>query len=270
MTRSLLVLITLASLAAPAAADLPDDQLYTCKPLAPSAQMSASIKPDAALYDLAVWVTGFTCKNIVYDSGVAKYATKLTVITPTKMTAKQGLQLFVDVVEATGLVVKVKADTIVISLGPNMPRTCPDLVVAAPAGRPAVDAVPPPVPEPGLTDAELDAGIKKSGPNQVTVKRALLDKFLANPMAIAKGARVIPAMKDGKPVGFKLYAIRKGSVFERLGFANGDALLAINGMELTSADKALEVYTKVRDAKALTIDIERRGKPLALGITFVD
>ena len=36
--------------------------------------------------------------------------------------------------------------------------------------------------------------------------------------------------------------------------------------KLTSADKALEVYTKVREATALQIDIIRRGKPLSLFI----
>lgn len=268
MSRSLIVLATVASLTAPAAADMPDDTLYTCRALAPNAMVSVSIKPDVSLLDLATWVAGFTCKNIVYDSGVTKYATKLTVITPAKMTAKQALALFVDAVQATGLVVKQKPDSIIISLGPNMPRTCPDVAVAA--APPAVEAPVPPAVDAGIADADLDAGIKKAGKNQVTMKRDLIDRILANPMAIAKGARVVPAMKNGVTVGFKLYAIRPSSLYARLGFANGDTVLRVNGMDVSTPDKALEVYTKIREAKALTIDIERTGKPLALGITFVD
>ena len=56
------------------------------------------------------------------------------------------------------------------------------------------------------------------------------------------GEPLIPlVMKNGKPDGLKLYAIRPSSVFARLNFANGDTVHAINGHELTSADKALEV-----------------------------
>ena len=48
--------------------------------------------------------------------------------------------------------------------------------------------------------------------------------------------------------GFKLYAIRPSSVYAKIGLTNGDTLSAINGLELTTADKALEVYTKLREA----------------------
>ena len=68
---------------------------------------------------------------------------------------------------------------------------------------------------------------------------------------VAKGARVVPAVKNGKPDGFKLYAIRPSSVYAKLGLQNGDTLQSINGFELTSADKALEVYTKLREATSL-------------------
>jgi len=45
---------------------------------------------------------------------------------------------------------------------------------------------------------------------------------------------------------------------------NGDTVLAINGFPLTSADKALELYAKIRQAKLFVFDLERRGKPLTL------
>jgi general secretion pathway protein C len=87
---------------------------------------------------------------------------------------------------------------------------------------------------------------------------------LADPMTVAKGVRVVPSMTNGKPAGFKLYAIRPSSLFAKLGFTNGDTLEKINGLALDSADKALEVYTKVRDAAKLDVEIVRRGKPVTL------
>ena len=109
--------------------------------------------------------------------------------------------------------------------------------------------------------ASIDNGIKKIDDNNYEIDKSLVDKVLANPMAVAKGARVVPAVKNGKPDGFKLYAIRPSSVYAKLGLTNGDTLQSINGFELTSADKALEVYTKLREATSLEVEITRRGKP---------
>ncbi|MBA3542758.1 MAG: general secretion pathway protein GspC, partial [Deltaproteobacteria bacterium] len=110
----------------------------------------------------------------------------------------------------------------------------------------------------------IDSGIKKIDDNNYEIDKSLVEKILANPMAVAKGARVVPSMKNGKPDGFKLYAIRPTSVYSKIGLTNGDTLQSINGFELTSADKALEVYTKLREASALEVEITRRGKPFTI------
>jgi general secretion pathway protein C len=110
----------------------------------------------------------------------------------------------------------------------------------------------------------VDSGIKKIDDNNYEIDKSLVEKVLLNPMAVAKGARVVPSMKNGKPDGFKLYAIRPSSAFAKLGLANGDTLQSINGFELTSADKALEVYTKLREATSLEVEVTRRGKPVTL------
>lgn len=110
--------------------------------------------------------------------------------------------------------------------------------------------------------AAIDNGVKKIDDNTFEIDKSLVEKALANPMALAKGARVVPAVKNGKPDGFKLYAIRPSSVYSKLGLTNGDTLQSINGFELTSADKALEVYTKLREATQLEVEITRRGKPM--------
>jgi S1-C subfamily serine protease len=90
-----------------------------------------------------------------------------------------------------------------------------------------------------------------------------VEPILDNPMRFARGARVVPSVKDGKPYGFKLYAVRPHSLFERLGFKNGDTVTHVGGHELTSMDKALEVYTQLRDATGkVEVKIVRRGKPV--------
>ncbi|HUS28364.1 MAG TPA: type II secretion system protein GspC [Kofleriaceae bacterium] len=112
--------------------------------------------------------------------------------------------------------------------------------------------------------ASIDAGIKKIDDSNYEIDKSLVDKILANPMGVAKGARVVPAVKNGQPDGFKLYAIRPSSVYSKLGLANGDTLQSINGFELNSADAALNAYTKLREATSLELNVTRRGKPMTL------
>ncbi len=116
--------------------------------------------------------------------------------------------------------------------------------------------------------ASIDNGIKKIDDNNYEIDKKLVDQVLANPMAVAKGARVVPAVKNGKPDGFKLYAIRPSSVYAKLGLTNGDTIQSINGFDLTTADKALEVYTKLREATSLEMEVTRRGKPVTLKYTI--
>jgi len=140
------------------------------------------------------------------------------------------------------------------------------------APPPVIAAVEPPpaLPDENKDDmqASVDSGIKKLDETNYEIDKALVEKVLLNPMAIAKGARVVPSMKNGKPDGFKLYAIRPSSAFAKLGLTNGDTLQSINGFELTSADKALEVYTKLREATSLEVEGTRRGKTFTLKYTI--
>jgi len=112
--------------------------------------------------------------------------------------------------------------------------------------------------------AAVDNGIKKIDETTYEIDKSLVDKVTANPMAFMKGARIVPSMKNGKPDGIKLYAIRPTSPYAKLGLTNGDTLQSINGFELTSVDKGLEIYGKLREATSLEVEIIRRGKPTTL------
>jgi general secretion pathway protein C len=87
-----------------------------------------------------------------------------------------------------------------------------------------------------------------------------------NPSAIARGARVVPAMKDGKPLGFKIYAIRPDSLYAKLGLTNGDTIVSLAGQSIDSMDKALEVYAKLRDIQdePIVVEIERKSARVTL------
>ena len=116
-------------------------------------------------------------------------------------------------------------------------------------------------------DNDVQKGVRCNGPN-CEVDRPLLDKLLANTTGLATAARFVPSMKDGRPNGFKLYAIRPSSIFGKIGLQNGDTIKSINGMEMSSPDQALGVYSKLRSASHLSVSVERRGETVTLDYTI--
>jgi hypothetical protein len=254
----------------------PGDAPILCKAPPASAGITLQFRPETSVTDFAAWITATLCKNVVFDAAVPKSGLGATLLSPRRLTPKQALQLVVDAIESTGLVVVQKPDTIIIKLGPNTPRSCTAVATGSPSGpsggpSPAPSEAPPP-PEPDADDDSLAlalaSGIKPIDDTHFEIKQSLVDKVLINPIAAAKGVRVVPAMKNGKPEGLKLYAIRPSSVFGRLGFANGDTMVAVNKHRFDTSDDALEIYTQLREAKRIDVDLVRRGKPMTLVFTI--
>jgi hypothetical protein len=104
--------------------------------------------------------------------------------------------------------------------------------------------------------------------NQCEVARELMDKQLDDVASLSAQARLVPSMRDGKPNGFKMYAIRRNSFFGLLGFQNGDTIRTINDHDLSTPGSALEVVTKLRETKHFVISGERRGAPFTIDITI--
>jgi general secretion pathway protein C len=93
---------------------------------------------------------------------------------------------------------------------------------------------------------------------------------LSNLNDVAMQARIVPSFRDGKAVGFKLFSIRPGSIYERLGIKNGDVITRINGFDLNSPEKALEIYSKLREAPRIYLELERGSVPLTLTYRLAD
>ena len=105
------------------------------------------------------------------------------------------------------------------------------------------------------------AGVKKKGSGKYEISRDSIDTVLSNMSALSTDARVVPDFKGGKQRGFKLFSIKPKSVFSKIGLKNGDVLKTVNGYTLSSPDKILEVYGKLKDSEQISIEVLRRGKP---------
>lgn len=120
-----------------------------------------------------------------------------------------------------------------------------------------------PVPPPAGGEAASTAeGIRKVSENQYEVSRSVIDGSLSNLNAVATQARIVPSFKNGVANGFKLFSIQPNSLYANIGVENGDVIQRINGYEINSPDKALEVYQKLRTSPHITIELERNGKPV--------
>lgn len=119
---------------------------------------------------------------------------------------------------------------------------------------------------PALPDPLIDT-IKKIDDLRYEVPRSTIDAVFANPMAIARGARIVPSMKQGQPNGFKIYAVRPSSFYAAVGLHNGDTIRSINGHPLDSVNAGLDLHDKLKGVDSLRIEIERRGRPEVLEIT---
>lgn len=105
----------------------------------------------------------------------------------------------------------------------------------------------------------LGSTIKQMSENEYEVPRAEIDKTLSNLNDVAMQARIVPAFKDGVAQGFKLFSIRPDSIYSKIGVQNGDVIKRINGYDLNSPEKALEVYSKLKEAGRIDIEVERNG-----------
>ena len=120
-------------------------------------------------------------------------------------------------------------------------------------------------PVPTVRDPLLDT-IKKIDDYTYEVPRSTVDALFGTSGTAPRGVRVVPSVKNGQPNGFKLYAISAGTIFEALGFRNGDTVQSINGTVLDSPSAALDLYDKLKNIDSLRIELDRRGRPEVLKI----
>lgn len=105
-----------------------------------------------------------------------------------------------------------------------------------------------------------DEGIVKEG-DKTVVERSVLDEALKNVDSLATQIRVVPHKgPDGQVDGYRLSAIRRGSLFDKLGIKNGDILHAVNGISLSSTDAAFGAYQTLQNESSFAFEVTRRNK----------
>lgn len=126
-----------------------------------------------------------------------------------------------------------------------------------------------------MAEAKFEAvegeGVRKVGATSYEIDQSEFDKALANVGRLMTEARVVPEkdQASGNFIGFKLMWVKEGSLFEKIGIKKDDVLTRINGYELNSPEKALQLFGKLKTAPQFTIDLKREEKSVTLDYSVV-
>jgi general secretion pathway protein C len=104
--------------------------------------------------------------------------------------------------------------------------------------------------------------IRTVGEHAYEISTADFQNALMRLDELSTQARVVPAFKDGKAQGFKMFAIRPHSLYAKLGLQNGDVLKRINGQSLQTPETALTAFQSLRESQHIELDLERGGSPV--------
>ncbi len=101
----------------------------------------------------------------------------------------------------------------------------------------------------GSSDASAD--------DEFVIDEGELNEALDNLPLLLTQARAVPYFKNGKAVGLRLFAIKTGSMYEKIGLKNGDILKSINDNSLADMSQAMKLFEKLREERSLSVVLER-------------
>ena len=115
-------------------------------------------------------------------------------------------------------------------------------------------------------DLKLGETIRKVGENQYEIDQSEIQTAMNNLDKLATSARIVPHYDrdSGKIDGFKVYRIKPNSFYKKFGLRNGDVITKINGYEMNSTEKALQLYQQLSTQRSFSVEIVRGGRPLTL------
>lgn len=99
-------------------------------------------------------------------------------------------------------------------------------------------------------------GVHRIGRYSYELSRPALFKWLQGD--IDRDPFIAPG-RDDLPIGFRLASVRPDGLPAALGFRKGDVVQAINGVLMTSPDRALAAYAKVKETHHLSVALDRAG-----------
>ncbi len=103
-------------------------------------------------------------------------------------------------------------------------------------------------------------GVERTG-NAVRITSAFREHMVKEQLSkVLMQAAAVPYYVSGSLVGFRLWDIDPGSIYERTGFQNGDIVTSINGQELTDVGMTIRMLQSLKNEAKVNISFTRGGK----------
>ncbi|NDC38298.1 MAG: hypothetical protein EBZ48_09635 [Proteobacteria bacterium] len=108
--------------------------------------------------------------------------------------------------------------------------------------------------------ADFKGGIASLDNNRFIIEEAEVDRALENLPMLLTQARAVPYFRDGRAAGLRLFALKTGSLYEKLGLKNGDILKSINENSLSDLSQAMQLFERLKSERSIKITLERNSE----------
>lgn len=114
----------------------------------------------------------------------------------------------------------------------------------------------------GIKDPS-ESSIRSDGTEFVVPEDELTDALNNLPKLLSE-ARAVPYFRNGESIGMRLYAIKAGSMYEKLGLKNSDVIKEINSNKVNDPSKALKLFEDLKSERSISVSVEREGQDVQL------
>jgi general secretion pathway protein C len=104
--------------------------------------------------------------------------------------------------------------------------------------------------------------VREVGENSWMISRETIESVRENFAAQMRLAQMQPRIVDGKTDGFLIQRINPRSLLAKLGLQRGDVVIDVNNIKLDSPEKALLIFQQLREARQISLAVERNGQPM--------
>ncbi len=98
----------------------------------------------------------------------------------------------------------------------------------------------------------------------VTIEQEVLQNSISDLNSLMTQVRIRPYFRQGRPEGLIVSQIQPDSIFQKMGFRNGDIIASVNGKQMSTPEEAFELYKGLQSGAEISIDITRRGQKRTL------
>jgi|LauGreDrversion4_2_1035121.scaffolds.fasta_scaffold03271_7 type II secretion system protein C len=120
------------------------------------------------------------------------------------------------------------------------------------------------IPVPVVNVDQITEGIEAKG-EKVRITSSLRDTLTGQQLSrVLVQAAALPYYEDGQLSGFKLMAIDAGSIYDKVGFKDGDIVTSVNGQRLSDVGRTIQLLHSLKGANMAQVTYRRGGADRSL------